>query len=286
VAGIIKFLAPVLITPFRTLWTTGKNIFEAVVELMRGNFMRSIKKLAIAIGDVLTLPFRMMITAILQAVKALPTGLVEKVVGKGTLAKLETFAKHGFGGAPEAKKKPEKAPMAKAIKKPKPEPDQKVAQYLKPIVAAPVESATTKGLAKVINLEDRRPAMADRNKAILAAVEKLGAKASKEKIRKALSAQKIEGTKANVQRAKAILQQRGAMQREDRLALKKAGEQKTVNANVTVENKQDLNIKNQMCVDGQGLSVASARNKQQIYERSGAKTLPWNRRMAIESGVA
>jgi TP901 family phage tail tape measure protein len=301
VAGVIKFLAPVLVTPFRTLWTTGKNIFAAVVELMRGNFMGSIKKLAIAIGDVLTLPFRMMITAILQAVKALPTGLVEKVVGKGTLAKLETFAKHGFGGAPEAKKpekapmakaikqpKPElaKAPMAKAIKQPKPEPETKVAQYLKPIVAAPVESATTKGLAKVINLEDRRPAMADRNKAILAAVEKLGPKASKEKIREALTDQKIEGSKANVQRAKAILQQRGAMQREDRLALKKAGEQKTVNANVNIDDKRTIDIKNQMCVDGQGLSVASARHKQSIYERSGGKTKPWNRRMAIESGVA
>jgi TP901 family phage tail tape measure protein len=288
VAGIIKFLAPVLVMPFRTLWTAGKGVFDAVVELMRGNFFGSIKKLATAIGDVLTLPFRMMLSAIIQATKALPTGLVEKVVGKGTLDKLETFAKYGFAGKPAAQKKPAEG-LAKVIElKPK---EPMVKQYLQPIEPSkPAEAAATaqtKGLAKVIQLDERRLGFDDKqNRAILAAVENLGAKASTVKIRKELIRGGVEGTQANVDRAKAILQQRGAMKREDRIALKKAGEQKMVNANVTVDDKRTIDIKNQMCVDGQGLSVASARHKQDIANRTGAKSQPWQRRMAIESGVA
>lgn len=275
VAGIIKFLAPVLVMPFRTLWTAGKGVFDAVVELMRGNFFSSIKKLATAIGDVLTLPFRMMLSAILQATKALPTGLVEKVVGKGTLDKLEEFAKYGFAGKPAAQKKPkpEASAVASILEMPKPTPAAATAQ--------------TKGLAKVIQLDEKRLGFDDKqNRAILKAVESLGAKAPELKIRKELIRGGVEGTQANVDRAKAILQQRGAMEREDRIALKKAGEQKTVNANINLEDKRTIDIKNQMCVDGQGLSVASARHKQDIYNRTGAKSQPWQRRMAIESGVA
>jgi hypothetical protein len=154
---------------------------------------------------------------------------------------------------------------------------------LVPQVLKPIEMRQKK-LAQVINLDERRTGD-DRNRAILKAIESLTAKAPDPKIRKALVKAEVEASDQNVMRARAILEQRAAMQREDRLAMQKAGEQKTLTANIGVEDKRELNIKNQMCIDGEGINVASAKHKQGLYNRTGAKTQPWVRRMAIEAGA-
>lgn len=275
-AKMLQYLVPILIAPFRTFWKFGKSVFEAVTDMMRGNFLQGAKKMAVALADVLSSPFRRLMLTVLQLVKALPSNVVDKVIGKGKIAALEEFAKYGFAGKPADQKKPKAE--AKAV--------ASILEMPDPAAAKAKAKVKTKGLADVINIEDRRPKARAANEAILKAVEKLGAKASTLKIRKELIRGGVEGTQANVDRAKAILQQRGAMKREDRIALKKAGEQKKINANVTVDDKRTIDIKNQMCVDGQGLSVASARHKQDIANRTGAKSQPWQRRMAIESGVA
>lgn len=50
--------------------------------------------------------------------------------------------------------------------------------------------------------------------------------------------------------------------------------------------KRTVDIKNHLCIDGEQMSIARERHKQEIQERSGFKATPWQRRVAIEQGAA
>jgi TP901 family phage tail tape measure protein len=57
-------------------------------------------------------------------------------------------------------------------------------------------------------------------------------------------------------------------------------------ANVTVEDKKTLNIQSNLSVDGRNLNIASGEHTQEINDRAGVKTTPYQRRAMLEQGVA
>jgi TP901 family phage tail tape measure protein len=67
---------------------------------------------------------------------------------------------------------------------------------------------------------------------------------------------------------------------------RKATQTPEVNVGVNLEDKRTLDIKNSMCVDGESLNVASSRHKQEIQDRAGYKSTPWQRRTTLEHGAA
>jgi hypothetical protein len=73
------------------------------------------------------------------------------------------------------------------------------------------------------------------------------------------------------------------------LAAKKEGLAQTP-PEVTVENKLEdkrtIDVKNNLCVDGENLSIASGRHRVEIQERAGFKSTPWQQRTILEHGVA
>jgi TP901 family phage tail tape measure protein len=66
----------------------------------------------------------------------------------------------------------------------------------------------------------------------------------------------------------------------------RAAEKPKLEANINLEDKRTLDIKNQMCIDGEAVSVGTARHKQELQDRSGFKTTPWQRRVMLEHGTA
>jgi len=48
--------------------------------------------------------------------------------------------------------------------------------------------------------------------------------------------------------------------------------------------KQEINIKNTMCVDGKEVATAVTRHVAEVHERAGFKKVPWQRRAALEFG--
>jgi TP901 family phage tail tape measure protein len=67
---------------------------------------------------------------------------------------------------------------------------------------------------------------------------------------------------------------------------RKATETPKIDVGVNLEDKRTLDIKNQMCVDGEGLDVATSRHRQEIQDRAGYKSTPWQRRTMLEHGAA
>ncbi len=59
-----------------------------------------------------------------------------------------------------------------------------------------------------------------------------------------------------------------------------------IDVGVNLEDKRELNIQNEMCIDGEGVSIASARHRQELQERAGFKATPWQRRAMLEHGAA
>ncbi len=49
--------------------------------------------------------------------------------------------------------------------------------------------------------------------------------------------------------------------------------------------KQEINIKNTMCVDGKEVATAVTRHTAEVHERAGFKKVPWQRRAALEFGA-
>lgn len=49
--------------------------------------------------------------------------------------------------------------------------------------------------------------------------------------------------------------------------------------------KQEINIKNTMCVDGKEVATAVTRHVAEVHERAGFKKVPWQRRAALEFGA-
>lgn len=48
--------------------------------------------------------------------------------------------------------------------------------------------------------------------------------------------------------------------------------------------KQKIEIKNDVCLDGREISIASEKHKVELKDRAGFKATPWQRRMAVEAG--
>ena len=103
-------------------------------------------------------------------------------------------------------------------------------------------------------------------------------------VQQVLTARAMPATDKNVALARAILQQKQQMEREDRARKEKAAE-KELKAEVKIEDNRKIDVQNKMCVDGEGLSVAKSRHEQSIFERSGGRTTPFIRRRAAETGV-
>ena len=66
----------------------------------------------------------------------------------------------------------------------------------------------------------------------------------------------------------------------------KAAETPKVEANINLEDKRTVDIRNNLCVDGEEMSIARERHKQEIQERAGFKSTPWQRRVALQQGAA
>ena len=66
---------------------------------------------------------------------------------------------------------------------------------------------------------------------------------------------------------------------------KRATEVPKVEVTTNLQDDRKLEIKSQLCVDGQEMAVASARHKTSVLERQGAKTRPWNARQFVEQGA-
>ncbi|KKM87382.1 hypothetical protein LCGC14_1269510, partial [marine sediment metagenome] len=49
--------------------------------------------------------------------------------------------------------------------------------------------------------------------------------------------------------------------------------------------KQTINVKNTMCVDGKEVATAVTRHTAEVHERAGFKKVPWQRRAAMEFGA-
>lgn len=73
----------------------------------------------------------------------------------------------------------------------------------------------------------------------------------------------------------------------DRAAQNKAEAAKPpkLEANVQVENKQQLDIHNCMKVDGRELAIATARHTQEVNERAGFKATRWQQKFSLEQGA-
>lgn len=59
-----------------------------------------------------------------------------------------------------------------------------------------------------------------------------------------------------------------------------------VEAKIDLTDKRTIDIKNNLCVDGEEVSIARERHKQEIEERAGFKATPWQRRVAVQNGAA
>lgn len=49
---------------------------------------------------------------------------------------------------------------------------------------------------------------------------------------------------------------------------------------------KDINVESKVCVDGKTVAKSTTKHKQEIYERAGFKTTPWQRRAAAEQGAS
>jgi len=59
-----------------------------------------------------------------------------------------------------------------------------------------------------------------------------------------------------------------------------------VSADIELSDERSVEVNNEVCVDGQQLSVAQQRHRTEIGERSGFRTTPWQRRVRVEQGAA
>ena len=66
---------------------------------------------------------------------------------------------------------------------------------------------------------------------------------------------------------------------------KAAGAAPTIKTQVDLTDKRTLDIKNSMCVNGEDLTVATGRHKQELSDRAGFKSTPWQRRVILEHGA-
>jgi TP901 family phage tail tape measure protein len=239
------------------LWNSAKSLLRPFVDWVIGIFDtklgRSIKKIFTGLADIVLAPFRLLLAGLLKIADALPAAAVERIVSKDTLDRLQQFAKHGFAG-------------------PKDKTEETVAVVKK---GATESTAASVDVAKKGAVEVATA---------IAKPEGARLRALSPEVQAELKARAMPPTEKNVALARAILDQRRLMEQEDRETKRKAAE-KELRAEVKVEDNRKIDIRNKMCVDGEGLSVAKSRHEQSIFERSGGRTTPFIRRRAAESGT-
>jgi TP901 family phage tail tape measure protein len=49
---------------------------------------------------------------------------------------------------------------------------------------------------------------------------------------------------------------------------------------------KEINVDSKVCIDGKTVAKSTAKHKQEVYERAGFKTTPWQRRAAVEQGAS
>lgn len=216
----------ILKAPFVAFDRFLKLTFDGILDIMEGNFLRGIAKIATAIFDTLTSPLRLALKGVIALADMIP-GVKGKIP-----AGLKDFVEKGVGGMVWPKTF-EVTPKATGA--------VKTAQS----AAAEQAKSVTSGV-KVQSLQAKSGA--DQIASLKSAVAAIGDLKAREKA--------------------------------------KAAERPEVKAEVKLEDRRTLDIKNQMCVDGESINVASARHKQEIQDRAGFKSTPWQRRTMLEHGAA
>ena len=106
----------------------------------------------------------------------------------------------------------------------------------------------------------------------------------RDEARLSLEAAGLEINEKNLADARAILA-RQAQEVKDRKKAEFEAAKKKLTADVKLEDKRQTTVNANLCVDGQTLNVASARQEQTIFERTGATTEPFMRRQVQETGT-
>jgi len=301
-----KVAGPTLLLPFKALWDGAKGVASGIVDLFKGDFSQGIKKIFVALVDVILLPFRMIMKAIVQLTKAAP-GLMSKFVSPETAAKLDRFAKFGFAGPPKKTKQTvdtvvqgaEDASKVISLEdeRRRRDRDKDVAKTLAmPELKIPGMPAVPKPEGRVIKMPGvtvapQQPVEAvektNREQQIFKMLNRAGVISSRQtasRVSDLLSETNKELTKENVLAARKALDTVAERRRKEAKDREKAAE-KELQANVKVEDKRKLDITNKMCVDGEAASVATARHKRNVFERNGATHEPYLQKMSTETGV-
>lgn len=216
----------ILKAPFVAFDRFLKLTFGGILDIMEGNFLRGIAKIAVAIFDTLTSPLRLALKGVIALADMIP-GVKGKIP-----AGLKEFVEKGVGGMVWPKTLEVTHKAAGGVK---------TAQT----AATKQASAITSGV-KVQTTQAK--GAADQVASLKAAVAAIGDLKAREKA--------------------------------------KAAEKPEVKAELKLEDKRKLDITNKMCVDGESINVASARHKQEIQDRAGFKSTPWQRRTMLEHGAA
>lgn len=93
---------------------------------------------------------------------------------------------------------------------------------------------------------------------------------------------KAEGDEDYLNKRKAVVENINDLKTKE--AAKKA-EKPVVEANVNLKDERAVNVKADLIVDGEKVAKASAKHSQEIQDRSGFKTTPWQRRASLEHGA-
>lgn len=144
------------------------------------------------------------------------------------------------------------------------------------IQQAPAREVRQRSLATITD-------MGERQGAIMKIAEGLAKMGRGEDVQKVITAR--GGTADDVMFARAVLEQRAEMRKEQMALQRKAAEDRELKANVEIQDSRSIKIDNKMCVDGGAVAGAMARHQQSITERSGGKSTPFMRRRMVESGV-
>jgi TP901 family phage tail tape measure protein len=67
---------------------------------------------------------------------------------------------------------------------------------------------------------------------------------------------------------------------------KEAAKREDIKVENIIEDKRQIDVKNDLSIDGDSLNIASSRKRLEIQERSGFKSTPWQRRAMLEHGSA
>lgn len=251
---VFGFLVKVLIKPFRTMLGVVRDVVSAFRKLWAGDFMGFLGKMGSAVTRILTLPFQIMMEGILKLLNALPDDIVGRFIDPGTVKKMEQFAAHGFAEPP---------PIKQII-----ETETKGVTKMRSVTGAGAAGQPTDlgGVRKIMDLGVKNAARAA-------------------KVQEILQRQGLEVNKANVIAARDALRRTAATKRQDRQRQERIAD-KELRASVNVEDKRETTVKTDVCIDGEKVAKATAKHKENVFQRTGAMAESFNRGIAKQTGVA